>query len=334
MITVTLFSREGCQLCEQALQDLKSLEQAIPHRLVVVDVDNDPKFQKKADLEVPVVQVGPYRLSAPFTLQELQMTLGAARDRERHIEMVENSPALEEVRQGKVWSRADRFGYWFARHYMAVFNLLVVAYLGLAILPPVLMKVGAKAPANLIYRGFNMVCHQLAFRSFYLFGEQLYYPRSAAGVDGVKTLEQATGLDEGSDAAALYAARIYVGNETVGYKVALCQRDMGIYGGILLFGLLFSLTGRRLRGIPWYIWIVIGIIPIAVDGLSQLLSQPPLSFWAFRESTPALRVLTGGLFGFFTAWFGYPMVEESMADTRKIMASRLQSLKLSILKRS
>jgi uncharacterized membrane protein len=330
MITVTLYSREGCQLCEQARQDLKSLEEAIPHRLVVVDVERDPRFQKDSTLEAPVVQVGPYRLNSPFSLQELQMTLGAARDRERHIEMVENSPALEEVRRGGAWTSADRFAYWFSRHYVGVFNLLVVAYLGLAFLAPLLMKVGAKAPANLIYRGFSLVCHQLAFRSFYLFGEQLYYPRAAAGIEGVLTLEQATGLNEGSNPADLYAARVFVGNEIVGYKIALCQRDVGIYGGILLFGLLFSLAKRRLWAIPWYVWIIVGIIPIAGDGLSQLFSQPPLSFWAFRESTPALRLLTGGLFGFFTAWFGYPMVEETMADTRKIMTNRLQSLGLKI----
>jgi uncharacterized membrane protein len=175
------------------------------------------------------------------------------------------------------------------------------------------------------------VCHQLAFRSLYLFGEQFYYPRAAAGVKGLKTLSQATGLDEGSEPASLIAARLFVGNEIVGYKVALCQRDVGIYGGILLFGLLFSLTNRRLKAIPWYAWIIVGIIPIAVDGLSQLLSQPPLSFWTFRESTPTLRLLTGGSFGFFTAWFGYPMVEESMADTRKIMSNRLQNLSRRIL---
>jgi uncharacterized membrane protein len=331
MITVTLYSREGCQLCEQARQDLKSLEKTIPHRLVIVDVERDPKLRKESSLDVPMVQVGPYRLSTPFSLQELQMTLGAARDRERHIEMVEKSPALEEVRRGGVWTNADRFAYWISRHYMAVLNMLVVFYLGLSFLPPVLMKVGAEAPANLIYRGFNLVCHQLAFRSLYLFGEQFYYPRAAAGVKGLKTLSQATGLDEGSEPASLIAARLFVGNEIVGYKVALCQRDVGIYGGILLFGLLFSLTNRRLKAIPWYAWIIVGIIPIAVDGLSQLLSQPPLSFWTFRESTPTLRLLTGGSFGFFTAWFGYPMVEESMADTRKIMSNRLQNLSRRIL---
>ena len=326
MITVTLYSREDCHLCEQALADLDSIEEVIPHRLVVIDVDSDPKLRKEFGIEVPVVQVGPYRLRAPFSRQELQMTLGAAQDRERHIEMVENSPALEEVRRGAVWTGADGFAYWFSRHYAGVLNFLVSVYLGLSFLAPVLMKVGAEAPANLIYRGYSLVCHQLAYRSVFIFGEQAFYPREAAGVKGLKTLNQATGLSEGSAPADLYAARTFVGNETVGYKAALCQRDLGIYGGIFLFGLLFSLTNRRLPAIPWFIWIIAGILPIAWDGLSQLLSQPPLSFWAFRESTPTLRMLTGGLFGFFTAWFGYPMVEEAMVDTRGIMEYKLKHI--------
>jgi uncharacterized membrane protein len=108
----------------------------------------------------------------------------------------------------------------------------------------------------------------------------------------------------------------------MGYKIALCQRDIAIYGGILLFGLLFSVTGMRLKSIPWYLWLALAIVPIGLDGLSQLLSQPPLGFFPFRESTPFLRVLTGFLFGFFTAWFGYPMVEETMRDTRQLMEDK------------
>jgi uncharacterized membrane protein len=136
-------------------------------------------------------------------------------------------------------------------------------------------------------------------------------------VPGVLSLSQATGLSEGPSADDLFKARSFTGNEKVGYKVALCERDVAIYAGILLFGVLFSLTRYRLPGLPWYLWILIGVVPIALDGFSQLLSQPPLSFWAFRESTPALRVLTGFLFGFCTAWFGYPVVEETFREMRE-----------------
>jgi uncharacterized membrane protein len=72
--------------------------------------------------------------------------------------------------------------------------------------------------------------------------------------------------------------------------------------------------------LSWILWMLIGLVPIGIDGVSQLLSQPPFNFFPYRESTPYLRILTGFLFGFTTAWFGYPLLEESMADTRKILA--------------
>ena len=98
-------------------------------------------------------------------------------------------------------------------------------------------------------------------------------------------------------------------------------------GSILFFGLLYALTGRRIPALPWYLWILIGIVPIGLDGVSQLLSQPPFNFLPFRESTPLLRSLTGFLFGFTTAWFGYPMVEEGMRDTRQVMAKKLMRVR-------
>jgi len=326
MIRVRLYSRRECHLCEQAISDLESLRAIIPHHLEIVDIDSSPALQREYGLDIPVVEAGVYRLRAPFSFDELKMTLAAARDRERHIEMVENSPALEEARRVGGWSGTDRFTYWISKHYMALFNFFVILYLGGAFLAPTLMKVGAEAPASLVYRAYGLLCHQLSYRSIFLFGEQWFYPRAAAGVEGLQTYAQASGNGEGSDAADLYLARLFPGNETMGYKVALCERDVAIYGGILMFGLLFSLFRRRMPTIPWYLWILIGIVPIAVDGVSQLISQPPFNFIPFRESTPTLRILTGGLFGFFTAWFGYPMVEETMAETRQIMGSKWQRI--------
>ncbi len=144
------------------------------------------------------------------------------------------------------------------------------------------------------------------------------------------TFNEATGLDE----AGLLVARQFVGNEQVGYKTALCQRDVAIYGAMFIFGVLFAITGRKWKSLPIWAWILVGILPIALDGVSQLLSQwvamPQLDFLApifgwipYRESTPFLRTLTGFLFGFTTAWFGYPLIEEAMADTRRIMKTKM-----------
>lgn len=324
MITVKLYSRRDCSLCDQAISDLHALQRDIPHHLDVIDVDSDPETQRLYSDLVPVVVVGPYKLNAPFDKKELEITLGAVR-RSSEIDAAiaqDRQRAALEMPSANKWTKADRFSYWLSRHYLAVLNLLVFIYVGLPFLAPVLMKAGIPGPAYGIYRVYGAVCHQLAFRSWFLFGEQSVYPRAAAGVPGVIPFSQATGINDQD----LLAARQFIGNPQIGYKVAFCERDVAIYGAILLFGLLFVLTNRKLPALPWYLWILIGILPIAVDGFTQLLSQPPFNFMHFYESTPFLRALTGGLFGFTTAWFGYPMVEESMADSKRYLSSKFTRL--------
>ena len=64
-----------------------------------------------------------------------------------------------------------------------------------------------------------------------------------------------------------------------------------------------------------------------MDGFSQLISQLPYNLLPFRESTPFLRTLTGVLFGFSTAWFGYPYVEESMKESTQYLQRKLDIIK-------
>lgn len=324
MIKVTLYTKPDCHLCDETKEDLESLHEQYPHELVEVNIDGNRELQLAYGLEIPVIEVGPYRLKAPITRQELKMTLGAAMDRARHLESLDESSYQDRVQRGWTVTAADRFSYWLSNHYMALFNAFVFIYLGLPFLAPTLMAAGITPPARLIYRLYGGVCHQFAFRSWFLFGDQAAYPRASADVVGLVPYGPATGLDE----ADLWGARNFLGNPDLGYKVALCERDVAIYGGILLFGLVFSLTGNRLRSLPWYVWILLGIVPIGLDGFSQILSQPPLNeipplnLLTYRESTPLLRTLTGALFGVTTAWFGYPMVESTMRDTRQYMATK------------
>jgi uncharacterized membrane protein/glutaredoxin len=318
-ITVTLYTRKDCALCEQAKADLETIQSQIPHQLVEIDVDIDPVLREKYIAEVPVVEVGPYTLKTAFTKADLLMSLGAAHDRKNHLDQIADPAYQRRVERGQVVSRTDRFSMWLSRHWLAAVNLLIFVYVGLPFLAPVLMKVGATLPANIIYTAYSPLCHQLGFRSFFLFGEQPYYPRAAAEVAGAITFNQATGINEDD----LLAARAYVGNEQVGYKVAICERDVAIYLAIIAFGLFFAATGRRLKPLHWVLWLAIGIFPIGLDGFSQLFGQLNLPFlntiFPYRESTPFLRVLTGGLFGFCTAWFGLPYMEESMRETREIL---------------
>jgi len=322
MITVTVYTRPDCVECDALLAELEALQEEIPHRLALVDVSQDEALEH-AFAQVPVVEVGPYRLRAPFEHQKLLVTLRAASDRLAQQEKVGDERARRRRARGAAISPIDRAMYWISRHYLLVFNLLVFLYVGLPFLAPVLMKAGAERPARLIYTVYGGVCHQLAFRSWFLFGEQPAYPRAAAHVDGLTPFGQATGLSEED----LWGARRFIGNDQVGYKVAFCERDVAIYAAILVFGLLYAALGKRLRPLPWYLWLALGVFPIGLDGFSQLLSQPPFHLWAYRESTPLLRTLTGALFGFTTAWFGYPLVDEAMMDTRRLLAAKFQRLK-------
>jgi len=327
MIDVTLYGRRDCHLCDDVRADLEALRSEIPHHLSIVDVDDSEELQEEYGLEIPVVVVGPYRLKAPINRQDLAVTLRAAQHRVNQINEIDRAVEDGRLPVAEKWTRADRVSLWLSHHYLAFFNLFVFFYVGLPFLAPVLMKANLTGPASLIYRGYNAVCHELAFRSWFLFGEQPAYPRSIAGMDEWISYGEATGLSE----ADLWIARSYVGDEVVGYKVALCQRDIAIYGGILIFGLLFALTGRKLGSLHWMAWLILGILPIGLDGVSQLISQPPLNLLAYRESTPLLRTLTGGLFGFMTAWFGYPLVDASMRDTGEYLGAKLRRIRKSVL---
>lgn len=332
MISVNLYSRKDCHLCEQILADLASLQGEIPHQLTVIDIDSNPKIKKQYENVIPVVEVGPYRLQAPFTFQDLQITLKAAQLNFTQDEVITEALQKGDISLGRGWTKSDRFSYWISCHYLAFFNVLIVIYLGLAFLAPVLQKVGAKGPANIIYKGYSFVCHQLAYRSWFLFGEQPAYPTGAAELKGWKTYESLTGLDPDT-VTGLWDARSFQGNEQMGYKVALCERDVAIYGAMLLFGIFFALFRGRfphIKPIPLYVWVFLGMVPIGLDGGSQLLSQffPQVNqFIPYRESTPLLRSLTGALFGFFTAWFGYPYFDEAMSETRNYMERKLMQVK-------
>lgn len=332
MLTITIYTRQDHPASLEAKGNLESLKEKFPHRLVEVDVDTDPIIQKSYGEDVPVVEVGPYRLNAPFDKQKLMMTIGAATDRRGQLDRLGREDHFDRVRRGQEISQVDRVMDWISRHYLALLNVMMLLYFGLPLLAPVLMNAGLKTPANVIYTIYKPLCHQFAFRSFFLFGEQAYYPLAEAGIPGVKTFEEASGIANihNPTSFARVEARNFVGNETVGYKMALCERDMAIYSSIFLFGLIYAATGRRLKPLHWLAWMLIGIAPIGLDGFSQLFSQMEWSWLAsmipYRESTPFLRMLTGALFGFSTAWFAYPYMEESMAESRQFFIKKFASI--------
>jgi uncharacterized membrane protein len=328
VLNVTLYTRKDCGLCDEVKAQLKELQHEFPHRLAEVDIDSDPVLQSTYSEKIPVVEVGPYRLQAPINRAALAMTLGAARDRRGQLQESGGAAYQERVRKGEVVTRSDRLYLWISKHYLALLNLIVFIYVGLPFTAPVFMKLGLPAAAGGIYRIYSPLCHQFGFRSFFLFGEQPYYPLREAGLTNLQSFQQITGYADVADTfnPSRLSAREFVGDTAVGFKVALCERDVAIYASIVLFGLVYALTRRRLPPLHWLLWFVFALGPIGLDGFSQLLSQ---LHWAwlqqvlpYRESTPMLRVLTGLLFGFGTAWFALPNIEDSMRETRQFLIKK------------
>ena len=57
MIEVTLYTRIGCHLCEEAERVLRQEQAATPFRLELVDIDRDPELVRRYGVRVPVVAV-------------------------------------------------------------------------------------------------------------------------------------------------------------------------------------------------------------------------------------------------------------------------------------
>jgi uncharacterized membrane protein len=311
VVRVILYTREGCKHCDQTKNDLGSLQDEIPHQLVEVDITSDPALEGKYEEIIPVVEIGPYTLKAPITAQDLQISLAAARDGQY-------ATTRDKGHSSGVAVRLNRYVLSFARHWLAFINFFIFLYIALPVAAALLLKAGATGPSSVIYGIYKPMCHQLAYRSWFIDGEQVAYPIEAANLS-MRSYEDVTGLDPKN----LNAARDFVGNKQLGYKVGLCQRDMAIYGGIFLFGLFFAPFRKRIKPLSMLIWFLVGIIPIAIDGGSQLLSSLSIFSFLSRESTPFLRTFTGLLFGVMNAWLAFPYLEESMIETQALISAKL-----------
>jgi uncharacterized membrane protein len=249
-----------------------------------------------------------------------------------------NKPVTGRTRETVIW--LDRVILGFSRAWVLWLSLIIGIYAGLPVVAPVAMHFGATNVGNAIYTLYTPVCHQFAFRSWFLFGEQVAYPRQLTGVPANQSFEYYAAQEpafDGIDPAVLdgdlqIAAKRFAGSERMGWKIAFCERDFAIYAALALFGLVFFVAkklGRTIPPLPFWAYLLIAIAPIGLDGFSQLFANPPfygfgLDFYPIRESSPFLRSFTGALFGLGNGWLAYPYMEESMEETRIMLEGKLK----------
>ena len=183
---------------------------------------------------------------------------------------------------------------FISRHWMGAINLLLLLYVGMPFLAPVLMEVGATWPARVIYTIYMPACHQLPERSYFLFGPSAVYDLDQFQADGLDLSENPL------------LRRRYIGDAEHGWKVAICERDVAIYGSMFLAGLVFALLRFKIPRLSWKLYLVF-LIPMAVDGGTQLIG--------LRSSTWWTRTITGVIFGVATIWLIYPYMADAMTKT-------------------
>jgi len=115
---------------------------------------------------------------------------------------------------------------WADRRRLALLNTLVALFIVGPVVTPLLRAGGATSTATGLYRFFHLLCHQWAFRSFFVLGPQATLSRDQLS---------ALGLDPYT----------FVGDAQMGWKMAFCERNLAIFVGLLAFGVAYAAVRRR-----------------------------------------------------------------------------------------
>lgn len=250
--------------------------------------------------------------------------------------MYDKSATITGLGQEAVVPQLEKTFRGLSRHWLAWINLCLGILIGLPWLAPILMQVGATRWSRAIYDFYGLLCHQLANRSFFLFGPKWMYSYTEI-------------LPYAPDANTLPGLMAFIGNPELGYKVAWSDRMVSFYGGIFLGGIVFALLRVRLKSPKWIIPLLL-IVPIVIDGGTHMLSDlsgvgngfrydnawlahltgngfPP-AFYVGNELGSLnswLRLITGLLAGLGIVWLLYPFIDGAFQDVRHIREQREQA---------
>lgn len=81
-VVVTLYSKPGCHLCDDARALLESLRTRHPLRIEEVDISSDPDLFRRYEIRIPVIAFADgTEIEAPIQLMQLRTTLKAKSQR-------------------------------------------------------------------------------------------------------------------------------------------------------------------------------------------------------------------------------------------------------------
>ena len=185
-----------------------------------------------------------------------------------------------------------------------IFSLLLVAF---TVSGPVAALMGWNDAASGFYRAGEPLCHQWVYRSYCIFDTGKGWMVDdciPANYNG--TIIETTKFTPAShswDGVFKYStvqigrnrAEMVERDGMVGYKMVACARDTAIYVGMLFAGFAFLYLRRFIKETPTLWFLLIGLIPMGIDGTAQLFG-----FW---ESSNPMRFATGFLAGAFIGFY-------------------------------
>ncbi|MFN3742839.1 MAG: DUF2085 domain-containing protein [Anaerolineales bacterium] len=174
------------------------------------------------------------------------------------------------------------FGQWLSDHWFALFIAFYGIWVFTPFLAPIFMHLGWSAAGKAIYFIYSFFCHQLPERSFFFFGPKRMY--SLAEIQAVW-----------QNTTNPLILRQFIGNETMGWKVAWSDRMISFYTSIWAFAALWYPFRRKVKPLPWWGFLLL-LLPIGIDGGTHMLSDMAGIGQGFRDANEWLRILTKDAF--------------------------------------
>ena len=218
---------------------------------------------------------------------------------------------------------------WIGTHGIESFLIVYGIWVFLPYFAPLFMQIGWTGAGKAIYFIYSFFCHQLPERSFFWFGEKTMYSLSE-----IQTAWQ--------DTINPMILRQFIGNETMGWKIAWSDRMISLYTSVWLFAAIWYPFRRKIKPISWWGFILL-LIPIAIDGGTHMISDfagigqgfrdtnqwlaaltnnaLPVTFYAgdaLGSFNSIMRFITGILAGLGIVWIAFPYIFQTQAYNQKL----------------
>lgn len=171
---------------------------------------------------------------------------------------------------------------WIGNHWFETFLIVYGLWVFAPFLAPIFMQIGWTGAGKATYFAYSFFCHQLPERSFFLFGEKSMYSLGeiqAAWQDTVNPL----------------ILRQFIGNQSMGWKIAWSDRMISFYTSVWLFAVIWFPLRGKIKPLPWWGFVVL-LLPIALDGITHAISDLAGIGQGFRDTNEWLAVLTNNAF--------------------------------------